>query len=157
MAFSSALQWWQEWQLRVLVLSSLGAQCYLALFASARKKHNRPLFRFSIWLAYLGGDALAIYALAILFNRQRKLQYSSTNGSHVLEVLWAPILLWHLGGQVNISAYNIEDNELWSRHVLTAVSQVSRKKNRDNSYAIFCKFTQLDLRDATNKISCSTN
>jgi hypothetical protein len=32
---------------------------YLALFASAaRKKHIRPL-RFSIWLAYLSGDALA--------------------------------------------------------------------------------------------------
>jgi hypothetical protein len=82
------------------------------------------LYRFFIWLAYLGGDALAIYALATLFNRQQKLQHRSSDVSQNLEVLWAPILLWHLGGHVAISAYNIEDNELWSRHILTAVAQV---------------------------------
>ncbi|OEL29114.1 hypothetical protein BAE44_0009866 [Dichanthelium oligosanthes] len=31
----------------------------------------------------------------------------------------------HLGGQDGITAYNIEDNELWMRHVLTAFSQVT--------------------------------
>lgn len=123
MGLSSAVPWWEEWQLRILVLGSLGVQCYLAIFANARKKHIRPLFRLSIWLAYLGGDALAIYALATLFNRKKKLQYKT--GSHDLEVLWAPILLIHLGGQIfSISAYNIEDNELWRRHIVTAVSQV---------------------------------
>ncbi|WVZ51223.1 hypothetical protein U9M48_002385 [Paspalum notatum var. saurae] len=123
MDLSSALLWWEEWQLRVLVLASLGAQCYLSLFASSRKKHIRPLFRFFIWLAYLAADSLAIYALATLFNRREKapqLQHP-VNGTSVIEVLWAPIL--HLAGQVSISAYNIEDNELWRRHVLTAVSQ----------------------------------
>uniref|UniRef100_A0A0E0F3L7 DUF4220 domain-containing protein n=1 Tax=Oryza meridionalis TaxID=40149 RepID=A0A0E0F3L7_9ORYZ len=123
MGLSSAVQWWEEWQLRILVLGSLGVQCYLAIFANARKKHIRALFRFSIWLAYLGGDALAIYALATLFNRQKKLQYKAS--SRDLEVLWAPIVLIHLGGQIfSISAYNIEDNELWRRHIVTAVSQV---------------------------------
>jgi hypothetical protein len=126
MGLPSAVKWWEEWQLRILVLGSLAIQCYLAFFASSRKKHIRPLFRFSIWLTYLGGDALAIYALATLFNRQRKVRYTSTDGSHNLEVLWAPILLMHLGGQWPISAYNIEDNELWRRHVVTAVSQVSQ-------------------------------
>ncbi|EEC67874.1 hypothetical protein OsI_35508 [Oryza sativa Indica Group] len=122
MGLSSAVQWWKEWQLRILVLGSLGVQLYLAIFANTRKKHIRPLFRFSIWLAYLGGDALAIYALATLFNRQKKLQFKT--GSHDLEVLWAPILLIHLGGQIfSISAHNIEDNELWRWHIVTAVSQ----------------------------------
>ncbi|KAF7027551.1 hypothetical protein CFC21_039584 [Triticum aestivum] len=45
-------------------------------------------------------------------------------GSRLLEVLWAPVLLMHLGGQDGITAYNIEDNELWTRHILTSVSQV---------------------------------
>jgi hypothetical protein len=31
----------------------------------------------------------------------------------------------HLGGQDCITAYNIEDNDLWTRHILTAVSQVT--------------------------------
>ncbi|XP_066323580.1 uncharacterized protein [Miscanthus floridulus] len=129
--FSSALQWWEEWQLRVLVLGSLGVQFHLALFASSRKKPIRALYRLLIWLAYLGGDALTIYALATLFNRRKKAQHEPLNcsrgvvyESRDLEVLWAPILLIHLGGPVNISAYNIEDNELWRRHILTAVSQV---------------------------------
>ncbi|XP_025821918.1 uncharacterized protein LOC112897739 isoform X2 [Panicum hallii] len=129
MSLSSAVQWWEEWQLRVLVLGSLAIQLYLAVLAPARKWPDlRSLFRFLIWLAYLGGDALAIYALATLFNRQKELQcYSSSAdaGSHDLEVLWAPILLIHLGGRLSISAYNIEDNELWLRHLGVAISQVA--------------------------------
>jgi hypothetical protein len=82
------------------------------------------VYRFFIWLSYVGGDAVTIYALATLFNREKKRQYHSANGSNVLEVLWVPILLMHLGGQISISAYNIEDNELWRRHILTAVAQV---------------------------------
>jgi len=35
MILSSAVQWWEEWKLRILVLGSLSIQCYLALFASA--------------------------------------------------------------------------------------------------------------------------
>ncbi|CAD6246644.1 unnamed protein product [Miscanthus lutarioriparius] len=131
MGFSNAVQWWEDWQLRILVLGSLSVQCYLSLFASSRKKQIRPMYRLLIWLAYLGADALAIYALATLFNRQQKSQHQpvncsrgDVNESRDLEVLWAPILLMHLGGQINISAYNIEDNELWRRHILTAVSQV---------------------------------
>jgi hypothetical protein len=92
MHFSSAVQWWEEWQLHILILGSLGIQCYLAFLASERKNQNRPLFRFSIWLAFLGGEAVAMYALLALFNRQSKLRYTSANGNqHDLVVLWAPI------------------------------------------------------------------
>ena len=51
-------------------------------------------------------------------------------------MVWAPVLLVHLGGQDIISAYNIEDNELWTRHVLTAVSQITV------SIYVFCKSWQ---------------
>ncbi|CAN6362318.1 unnamed protein product [Urochloa humidicola] len=44
---------------------------------------------------------------------------------NILEVLWAPILLIHLGGQEELTAYTIEDNELWTRHTVTLVSQVA--------------------------------
>jgi hypothetical protein len=36
---------------------------------------------------------------------------SSMQGNHILEVVWAPVLLMHLGGQDGITAYNIEDDE----------------------------------------------
>jgi len=137
MGLSSVVRLWEEWQLRILVLGSLCIQCFLAAFASARKSHIRPLFRFSIWLSYLGSDALAIYALATLFNHQRKLQHSSAvSTSHDLEVLWTSVLLMHLGGQVTITAYNIEDNELWKRHVLTAISQVRLRLQYHNKSVI---------------------
>ena len=121
MGFSEAVQWVDEWQLRILVLASLFIQYFL--FFSARKRKSRipPWYRFFIWLSYLSSDALAIYALATLFNRQKKMQYSSRD----LQVLWAPILLIHLGGQLVITAYNIEDNELLKRHINTSLSQVS--------------------------------
>ncbi|CAL4992447.1 unnamed protein product [Urochloa decumbens] len=126
MGLTEALLWWEVWQLRILVLCSLFLQCFL-FFAGALRKRQIPAWsRFLIWLAYLGSDALAIYALATLFNRQKKQECVSTPGrSMSLQVLWAPILLVHLGGQSAITAYNIEDNELWRRYVLTAGSQVT--------------------------------
>lgn len=139
MSFSEAVQWWDEWQLRVLALTSLFLQYFLFFAAGRRKRRTSAWFKFVTWLAYLASDAVAIYGLAALFNRHKKQQYvSSHRGRATLEVLWAPILLMHLGGQDGMTAYNIEDNELWTRHVLTAITQVnfirtpsSRKKKND--------------------------
>lgn len=133
MSFSGAVQWWDEWQLRVLVLGSLLVQYSLFFSSASRKFHTRGWFRFFIWLSYLGSDALAIYALVTLFNRQRQPSPSTSStasaqgssGSHGLEVMWAPILLIHLVGQDPITAYNIEDNELWTGHIITVVFQVT--------------------------------
>ncbi|KAK6240660.1 hypothetical protein SCA6_006049 [Theobroma cacao] len=36
----------------------------------------------------------------------------------------APFLLWHLGSPHNITAYSLEDNEIWHRHFLGMVFQV---------------------------------
>ncbi|XP_037450100.1 uncharacterized protein LOC119320067 [Triticum dicoccoides] len=134
MDVSGAVQWWEEWQLRILVLGSLVIQYILLVASCARKFPIRSWFRPVIWLAYLGSDAVAIYALATLFNRHSKPQQEDGDGgSSILEVLWAPILLIHLGGQDSITAYNIEDNELWTRHILTSVSQVTV------AVYVFCK------------------
>ncbi|RCV37287.1 hypothetical protein SETIT_8G050700v2 [Setaria italica] len=95
--FSELVGWWEESQLRFLVLCS-------------------------------GDDAIAIYALATLFNRHKEgcaSQIAKDQSSSRIEVVWAPILLMHLDGQDGITAYNIEDNELWRRHVLTALSRVT--------------------------------
>uniref|UniRef100_A0A0E0Q6H5 DUF4220 domain-containing protein n=1 Tax=Oryza rufipogon TaxID=4529 RepID=A0A0E0Q6H5_ORYRU len=133
MGISNALQWWEEWQLRVLVLGSLAFQYFLFITASRHKFPIRSYLRSFIWFVYLGSDALAIYALATLFNRHKKQDVGHTHNNDVLEILWAPILLIHLGGQDSITAYNIEDNELWMRHVLTALSQITV------AIYVFCK------------------
>ncbi|GJN25322.1 hypothetical protein PR202_gb13137 [Eleusine coracana subsp. coracana] len=127
MGFWDAVEWWEEWQLRILVLSSLSVQFFLSISAPLRKYRIPHWFRFFTWLSYIGSDALAIYALATIFNRHNKKQelIPKQSNSSGLEALWAPILLVHLGGQDTITAYNIEDNELWRRHVLTALSQIT--------------------------------
>ncbi|CAL4994224.1 unnamed protein product [Urochloa decumbens] len=127
MGVVKAVQWWGDWQLRVLVLGSLFLQYFLFATAAFRKRHMPPWLRFSIWLAYIGSDAVAIYALATLFNHQKKREWvpSAARNNASLEALWAPVLLLHLGGQDGMAAFAIEDNELWKRHVLTALSQIT--------------------------------
>ncbi|XP_062205941.1 uncharacterized protein LOC133907865 [Phragmites australis] len=123
----SSILWWDEWQLRILVLGSLGLQWFLLLAAPMRKYTIHSLFRRCIWLAYISSDALAIYALATLFSRHVRASSACEYGGKAtsLEVLWAPLLLVHLGGRDEITAFNIEDNELWTRHTVTLVSQVT--------------------------------
>ncbi|CAO2203369.1 unnamed protein product [Urochloa humidicola] len=131
MSFAAVVQWWEAWQLRVLAISRMLLQWFLFFSAASRKFQIRGWFRFFIWLSYLSCDALAIYALAILYNRHKNPAASSSNASstainsHGLQVLWAPVLLIHLAGQDTITAYNVEDNELWTRHVMTVASQIT--------------------------------
>ncbi|CAL5028053.1 unnamed protein product [Urochloa decumbens] len=118
---SSAMDWWDEWKLRILVLGSTTIQFFLFFYGGIRRYRVPPWFRLCIWLAYLGGDSLAIYALATLFNRHK----GEAPVQSTLEVLWAPILLVHLAGPEQITVYSVQDNELWRRHIVTLVSQVT--------------------------------
>ena len=68
-SLTSAVHWWEEWQLCVLVLSGLAIQFFLLFFPCFSRQAIPGWFRFIMWLAYHGGDAVAIYALATLFNR----------------------------------------------------------------------------------------
>ncbi|KAF8694601.1 hypothetical protein HU200_038130 [Digitaria exilis] len=130
--FWRAVQWWEEWQLRFLVLASLFFQYFLFLAALLRKRRIPAWFRALIWLAYQFGDVVAIYALATLFNNHKKDEVAAGIRGH-LDTLWAPVLLLHLGGQDGITAYNIEDNENWRRHLLIAASQIAI------AIYVFCK------------------
>ncbi|XBH94282.1 hypothetical protein VPH35_085093 [Triticum aestivum] len=132
MSFSSAALWWEEWQLRVLVIGSLFIQFLLYFSDMVRRSPTLGKFRMFVWVAYIGGDAVAIYALATLFNRYK--QQTVGGESSALEVVWAPVLLIHLGGQPWITAYSLEDNEMWKRHAMTLVSQVTA------ALYVFCKW-----------------
>nr|BAD19934.1 hypothetical protein [Oryza sativa Japonica Group]BAD27737.1 hypothetical protein [Oryza sativa Japonica Group] len=123
------VQWWEEWQLRVLVLTSLFLQCFLFFSATFRKHRIPAILRASIWLAYLGSDAVAIYGLAAIFSRHGK-NAGDDGGrgeSSMLEVLWAPVFLIHLAGaQDSITAYDAaEDNALWARRAVAMSSQAA--------------------------------
>uniref|UniRef100_A0ACD5UK65 Uncharacterized protein n=1 Tax=Avena sativa TaxID=4498 RepID=A0ACD5UK65_AVESA len=53
------------------------------------------------------------------------LSKTSSDNKHQLVAFWAPFLLLHLGGQDTITAYALEDNELWLRHLLNMSLQVA--------------------------------
>lgn len=108
--------------------------CRFVLFSSLFLRIHFRAFKSCMWLAYIGADAVAIYGLATLFNnRHNKLPTArggggggvSGNDRPELEVLWAPVLLLHLGGLHTFTAYSFEDNELWGRELVSVVSQVT--------------------------------
>ncbi|XP_042505487.1 uncharacterized protein LOC122082056 [Macadamia integrifolia] len=74
--------------------------------------------RIVLWLSYLSADTVATIALGALSHGQGQ------PGSTELTTLWAPFLLLHLGGPDTITAYSLEDNELWLRHFLGLVQKV---------------------------------
>ena len=69
-------------------------------------------------------DSVVTVALGVISSKQR----NSGNDSKVhneLMTFWAPFMSLHLGGQDTITAYAIQDNELWLRHLLGLIVQSS--------------------------------
>ncbi|EEE68020.1 hypothetical protein OsJ_25991 [Oryza sativa Japonica Group] len=108
---------WNEWEIQVLVLVSFSLQVFLLLLSGIRKRTTSNVLSIFIWLAYVSADSLAIFVLghlALHINGRR----------HGLVLFWAPFMLLHLGGQETITAFSMEDNMLWKRHLLTLATQV---------------------------------
>ena len=129
-SMGSLLTVWNEWEIRVLVLTSLALQVFLLFSAGIRKRNVSALLSVLLWLAYLLADSIAIYALGYLSHTRVHRGAGDDaqlflNRNHRIQVFWAPFLLLHLGGQDTITAFSIEDNELWKRHLLSLLSQVA--------------------------------
>lgn len=113
----------KEWEIHTLVLVSLSLQMLLFLGGGSRKRNVSWCRPFFLWSAYLLADYVAVYALGSL-SRSQKLCDGSNKDEMRFLVLWAPFLILHLGGQDTITAFAVEDNELWLRHLLSLVTQV---------------------------------
>ncbi|SPT21066.1 unnamed protein product [Triticum aestivum] len=108
---------WNDWEVQILVLASFMLQVFLLMFARMRRRNISIIPRTLLWLAYLLADSIAIYILGHMSF------YGKSHGHQQLMAFWAPFLLVHLGGQDNITAYSIEDSQLWLRHLLSFVVQ----------------------------------
>lgn len=117
---------WDHWNIRAAILCSLSLQVSLILFASCRKraahKISHRLVIFWIWAAYLLADIVANFAIGHLSTRQNSADSEHSHNDD-LQAFWAPFLLVHLGGQDTITAFSLEDNELWIRHLLSFLTQ----------------------------------
>ncbi|CAN6194361.1 unnamed protein product [Urochloa humidicola] len=111
------IQFWNEWATQFLVIASLTQQILLLFLSRTRRRQGNKAKRLLSWLPYQLAEISATYALT-------NFSPSSTIPEHRLVAFWAPFLLLHLAGPDNISAYSIEDNELWKRHRLTLSLQV---------------------------------
>ncbi|XP_037475338.1 uncharacterized protein LOC119352852 [Triticum dicoccoides] len=108
---------WNHRSMQILVLLSLGLQLVLFVFAGIRRRQTLPVRRFLLWLAYLMADSTAVYAVG-------HLSFGGALRENQLVAFWAPFLLLHLGGPDNITAYALQDNQLWLRHLTVLVVQV---------------------------------
>ncbi|GLJ26878.1 hypothetical protein SUGI_0525620 [Cryptomeria japonica] len=104
-----------EWLIRALVLCSMLLQVFLVFGGGYRYRRSSHVLRFVVWLAYMSADVVAISGLGIMIHSAKNQMYG----------VWAPLLLLHLGGPDNITAYSTADNELWIRHGLIMIYQVS--------------------------------
>ena len=97
---------WKEWEIHCLTLSSLALQFLLFFTAGMRRRSTSSVLSTVLWLAYLSADSVAIFILGHLAVR------GASGPEHELLLFWAPFLLVHLGGQDNITALSVQDNEL---------------------------------------------
>ncbi|KAM0893499.1 hypothetical protein ACQ4PT_025108 [Festuca glaucescens] len=104
------LEAWAGWETHVLVLLSFALQVTLVVLADIRRRVKSTVLSSVIWSAYMLADTTAIYALG-------HFSVTGMSAEHELMALWAPLLLVHLGGPDNITAYAVEDNRLWLRHL----------------------------------------
>ncbi|XP_052154646.1 uncharacterized protein LOC127772728 [Oryza glaberrima] len=119
--WANLVQLWSGWEIQLMILLSLFLQLFLFFTGGLRRRRTNKLILIFIWLAYVGADLVAVYALGLL----SRYEYKSKIGSDSLTVIWIPFLLVHLGGQDTITAFSIEDNNLWLRHLLNLIVQVS--------------------------------
>ncbi|TXG68361.1 hypothetical protein EZV62_003296 [Acer yangbiense] len=141
MTFSDKiLELWNGWDIRVLVQLSLVLQIVLTVFGARRKFTTKIWIRILVWSAYLSADALATVVLSKLAGSEEDSSQKSNSAPasapspassqdsssipNALRPFWAPFLLLHLGGPGTITAYSLEDNELWLRHFLGLIIQV---------------------------------
>ncbi|KAK2998296.1 hypothetical protein RJ639_022788 [Escallonia herrerae] len=114
-----AQRFWNGWEVRVLILTSLTLQSILSVFGKRRKYSASIWIRIAVWFAYLTADTVATFALGKLSDAQMV-----DSADNALWVVWGPLLLLHLGGPDSITAYAVEDNKLWLRHLLGFLVQV---------------------------------
>ncbi|XP_031121968.1 uncharacterized protein LOC116025045 [Ipomoea triloba] len=107
---------WGNWNIYAIVVASLGFQCVLEFLGPLRKRRKRGSTHIKIWCAYLLADYFATFGIALINS-------NSDDQSSLLEAFWAPFLLLHLGGPHAITSFDIEDNNLWHRQLLTLIVQ----------------------------------
>ncbi|KAD7477281.1 hypothetical protein R6Q59_007109 [Mikania micrantha] len=108
---------WNGPGLQGLILLSCVLQIILFVLGYLRKYNQRTLIETSImWCVY--NLAYAVIPTALTITSQ-----TTSDVSRELISFWASLLFLHLGGPDTFTAYSMEDNDIWRRHLMFIVSQ----------------------------------
>ncbi|XP_021905418.1 uncharacterized protein LOC110820285 isoform X2 [Carica papaya] len=115
----------EVWEVRALLLLSLTLQIVLIILGNRRKYKQGSFIMIVVWFTYLVADSIATFALGVVSQNIGDMIKDVNHVKSKVEVtsFWAPFLLLHLGGPDTITAYSLEDNELWLRRLLDLVVQ----------------------------------
>jgi hypothetical protein len=82
---SSLLEIWNLWEIQLKVLTSFVLQLFLFVTGSLRRRNISGPLRVSIWLAYVGADLVAVYALGLFSQYEENTFWEGTRlGTHLL-------------------------------------------------------------------------
>ncbi|XP_043694609.1 uncharacterized protein LOC122645364 [Telopea speciosissima] len=114
---------WDNWELEISILLSLLLQIILILTANFRKRMSSKwvVAYFVLWMAYLAADSVATFSLGIISST---LNDPSPWYNPDMLAFWTPFLLLHLGGPDTITAFSLQDSQLWLRHLLGLIFQI---------------------------------
>ncbi|XP_047308708.1 uncharacterized protein LOC124912188 [Impatiens glandulifera] len=121
---------YDQWDLRGFIILSLCLQIVLIIAAPLRKRTSNNYINVPIWIAYLLADYIANYSVGLIAKTQsQRLEPTTTTTGPIqnpnLLAFWAPFLLLHLAGPDTITAYALQDNELWLRHFFQLIFQTA--------------------------------
>ncbi|XP_017233182.2 uncharacterized protein LOC108207232 [Daucus carota subsp. sativus] len=138
------------WELRACILLSLFLQIFLAVAGTFRRLASQRRIVKIIWLAYLLAEFVPVFGLGLIVSKQSLLYYSDADsapigssnsvddhfevhcfrsnkvvacGDENILMYCAAFLLVHLGGPDSITAFAMEDNELWLRNLFYLASK----------------------------------
>ncbi|RDX74112.1 hypothetical protein CR513_46177, partial [Mucuna pruriens] len=114
---------WSKWNIKVVILVSLFWQILLIFLAPMRKRSRKNILVFLLWATYLLADYTANFCVGLITNKYGD-EDKPSDANDFLFAFWTPFLLLHLGGPDTITAFALEDNELWLRHMLGLIVQV---------------------------------
>ncbi|KAK7333522.1 hypothetical protein VNO80_30297 [Phaseolus coccineus] len=99
-------------------------QIILIFAAPFRKRSRNTLLVSLLWITYLVADVTADFCVGLISNKYGDKDNAVSTIDDYLRAFWTPFLLLHLGGPDTITAFSLEDNELWLRHMLGLMVQV---------------------------------
>ncbi|KAI4365147.1 hypothetical protein MLD38_021161 [Melastoma candidum] len=117
-------QIWKVWNIRGFMILSLSTQLVLTFIAPLRQKTSNFVLISIVWSAYFLADWTAVFAFGLISSAgcSKFAGYMEAAGDFL--AFWASFLLIHLGAPDTITAFPLEDNALWLRHLVGLIAQV---------------------------------